>query len=64
MECCASPKLTYANLSRADPARRILRGIDEQIAKVPTVWDSWQRHLGAPELVKRGDGTYRWRGVR
>jgi hypothetical protein len=23
------------------------------------VWDSWQRHLGAPEFVERGDGTYR-----
>lgn len=23
------------------------------------VWDSWQRHLGAPELVPRGDGTWR-----
>jgi len=23
------------------------------------VWDSWQRHLGAPDLVERGDGTWR-----
>lgn len=23
------------------------------------VWDSWQRHLAAPELVDRGDGTWR-----
>jgi len=23
-----------------------------------SVWDSWQRHLGAPELVERGDGTW------
>lgn len=22
------------------------------------VWDSWQRHLGAPELVDNGDGTH------
>lgn len=24
-----------------------------------SVWDSWQRHLGAPELVPSDDGTYR-----
>jgi hypothetical protein len=23
------------------------------------VWDSWQRHLAAPDLVDRGDGTWR-----
>lgn len=23
------------------------------------VWDSWQRHLGAPDLVEQSDGTYR-----
>ena len=23
------------------------------------VWDSWQRHLGKPELVPHGDGTFR-----
>jgi hypothetical protein len=23
-----------------------------------SVWDSWQRHLGAPTLVDRGDGTW------
>jgi hypothetical protein len=23
-----------------------------------SVWDSWQKHLGAPELVDRGDGTW------
>lgn len=23
------------------------------------VWDSWQRHLGAPDLVDHGDGTWR-----
>lgn len=23
------------------------------------VWDSWQRHLGKPELIERQDGTYR-----
>jgi len=25
------------------------------------VWDSWQRHLGAPEMSKEADGTYRLR---
>ncbi|MCS7484664.1 hypothetical protein ACFFQW_45135 [Umezawaea endophytica] len=25
------------------------------------VWDSWQRHLGAPELVEQEDGTWRLR---
>jgi len=24
-----------------------------------SVWDSWQRHLGAPELLEHGDGTWR-----
>jgi hypothetical protein len=24
-----------------------------------SVWDSWQRHLGSPELADEGDGTYR-----
>jgi hypothetical protein len=23
-----------------------------------SVWDSWQKHLGAPELINRGDGTW------
>lgn len=26
------------------------------------VWDSWQRHLGAPELIDAGDGTWRMPG--
>ena len=25
------------------------------------VWDSWQRHLGAPELIEQQDGTWRLR---
>ena len=30
------------------------------IFAIPTaVWDSWQRHLGKPELVHHGDGTFR-----
>jgi len=24
-----------------------------------SVWDSWQKHLGAPDLVEHGDGTWR-----
>lgn len=29
------------------------------VLAIPTsVWDSWQRHLGAPELLDAGDGTF------
>jgi hypothetical protein len=29
------------------------------VLALPTaVWDSWQRHLGSPELTKEADGTY------
>jgi len=27
-----------------------------------SVWDSWQRHLGKPELVRQSDGTFLLRG--
>jgi hypothetical protein len=28
------------------------------LALPSSVWDSWQRHLGKPELTSRGDGTF------
>lgn len=28
------------------------------LALPAAVWDSWQRHLGRPELIPRGDGTF------
>lgn len=28
------------------------------LALPQSVWDSWQRHLGAPELIARGDGHF------
>lgn len=44
-------------------------GADESCAgcvlAIPaSVWDSWQRHLGRPELVARADGTFRLVGER
>jgi len=35
------------------------------LAVPASVWDSWQRHLGAPELRPMGDGTHRlaWSGA-
>lgn len=28
------------------------------LALPQSVWDSWQRHLGRPDLISRGDGTF------
>ncbi len=34
------------------------RCVGTTLAIPQAVWDSWQRHLGRPELVSRDDGTY------
>ena len=34
------------------------------VAIPESVWDSWQRHLGRPELVPKDDGTWVLRGER
>ena len=34
------------------------RSVGTTLAIPQAVWDSWQRHLGRPELVPRDDGTY------
>lgn len=35
------------------------RSVGTSLAIPEAVWDSWQPHLGRPDLVSRGDGTYR-----
>ena len=34
------------------------RSVGTSLAIPQAVWDSWQPHLGRPDLVLRGDGTY------